>query len=188
MNFESLPNEVLFFLFGYFHSTDLLLAFGRLNTRLNTLIYKQHLFHWFKFSSIKKNEFDQICQYHIPRLTNPIYGLHIDEDDLTPGKMDLFFTYFPSFEQFTKLQFLTLSHVPSSETLTKIIQKLPYLLNLTHLTIDCSIFRKSSFDLQLIIDTIWNLPKLHHCSLHIYSSKYSNLCMPTKISSNSSVI
>ncbi|CAF1530235.1 unnamed protein product, partial [Adineta steineri] len=166
-----------------FHNTDLRRAFCRLNTRLNSLIYKQRLFHWFKFSSIKKNEFDQICQYHIPCVTNPIYDLCIDKDDLTPGKMDLFFTYFPSFEQFTKLQFLTLSHVPSPETLTKTIRKLPYLLHLTHLTIDCSIFRKSFLDLQLIIDTISNLPKLHHCSLHIYSSKYSNLCMSTKISS-----
>ncbi|CAF1347472.1 unnamed protein product [Adineta steineri] len=183
MNFESLPNEILLFLFGYFHSTDLLRAFYRLNTRLNTLIYKQHLFHWFKFSSIKKNEFDQICQYDIPRLTNLIYGLHIVENNLTPGKMNLFFTYIPSFRQFIGLQSLTLSNVSSSKTLTKIIEKLPHLLNLTHLTIDSRIRGKLCFDPQLLTDTIWNLPKLRHCSLSIYDTRDGTICMPTKISS-----
>ncbi|CAF0993855.1 unnamed protein product [Adineta steineri] len=174
MYFESLPNEILLYLFEYLHSTDILRAFFGLNTRLKSLIYKQYSFHSFNFSYKQKNEFNEICQYHIPHLINRIYALKINEH---------FFTYISSFDQFTQLRFLKVSRVPSPKTLTKIMEELPHLLNLTHLTIRCVITRQVFIDFSLIIDTIWNLPKLRYCSLTIFSPGINRLYMPTKISS-----
>ncbi|CAF1200872.1 unnamed protein product [Adineta steineri] len=174
MYFESLPNEILLYLFEYLYSTDILRAFFGLNTRIKSLIYKQYSFHSFNFSNKQKNEFNEICQYHIPHLINRIYALKINEH---------FFTYISSFDQFTQLRFLKVSRVPSPKTLTKIMEELPHLLNLTHLTIRCVITRQVFIDFSLIIDTIWNLPKLRYCSLTIYSPGINRLYMPTKISS-----
>ncbi|UJR17845.1 hypothetical protein I4U23_004744 [Adineta vaga] len=114
MNFESLPNEILLELFDYFNSI------------LNDLIYKQYPLHWFKFSSIKKSQFDEICQQHLPYLIIRIYDRSFFEKDTIPGLTDLFFAYIQHFE-------------------------LPHLLNLTHLTITCFRLQKRIIDYQLIL-------------------------------------
>ncbi|CAF1466624.1 unnamed protein product [Adineta steineri] len=103
MNIESLANEILLDVFDYFDGIDLFHTFYGLNTRFNFLICKQYLLHWFTFCGIKKSQFDELCQQHIPRLTNRVYGLSFTEYDRTPGQIDLFFTYIPSFEQFSGL-------------------------------------------------------------------------------------
>ncbi|CAF1166551.1 unnamed protein product [Adineta steineri] len=184
MNIESLANEILLDLFDYFDGIDLFHTFYRLNTRFNLLISKQYLLHWFTFCGIKKSQFDELCQQHIPRLTNRVYGLSCAEYDRTPGQIDLFFTYIPSFEQFSGLRSLSLQNITSSKTLIKVMQELPYLLNLMHLTINCYSARKYVINFQWMNDTIWSLPKLRICSLHIFAMGSRNFCIPTKISSS----
>ncbi|CAF4230852.1 unnamed protein product, partial [Adineta steineri] len=156
MNIESLANEILLDLFDYFDGIDLFHTFYVLNTRFNLLICKQYPLHWFTFSSMKKSRFDEICQQHIPRLTNRVYGLSFAEYDLTPEQMDLLFTYIPSFEQFSGLRSLSLQNITSSKTLIKVIQELPYLLNLMHLTINFYYIQEHLIDFQWVNDTIWS--------------------------------
>ncbi|CAF4233614.1 unnamed protein product, partial [Adineta steineri] len=122
MNIESLANEILLDQFDYFDGIDLFHTFYGLNTRFNLLICKQYPLHWFRFCGMKKSQFDEICQQHIPRLTNRVYGLSCAEDNWNPGQMDLFFTYIPSFEQFSGLRSLSLQNITSSKTLIKVIQ------------------------------------------------------------------
>ncbi|CAF0905874.1 unnamed protein product [Adineta steineri] len=184
MNIELLANEILLDLFDYFDGIDLFHTFYALNTRFNLLICKQYPLHCFTFCSIKKSQFDELCQQHIPRLTNRVYGLSFAEYAQTPGQMDLFFTYIPSFEQFSGLRSLSLQNITSSETLIKVIQELPYLLNLMHLTINCYSAREYFIDFQWMHDTIWSLPKLRICSLTIYAIGSRKFCIPTKISSS----
>ncbi|CAF1471106.1 unnamed protein product [Adineta steineri] len=150
MNIESLANEILLDLFDYFNGIDLFHTFYGLNTRFNLLICRQYPLHCFTFSSMKKSQFDELCQQHIPRLTNRVYGLSCAEYNWNPGQMDLFFTYIPSFEQFSGLRSLSLQNIASSEILIKIIQELPYLLNLMHLTINCYSAREYFIDFQLM--------------------------------------
>ncbi|CAF1426878.1 unnamed protein product [Adineta steineri] len=184
MNIESLANEILLDLFDYFDGIDLFHTFYGLNTCFNLLICKQYPLHCFTFSSMKKSQFDELCQQHIPRLTNRVYGLSFAEYAQTPGQMDLFFTYIPSFEQFSGLRSLSLQNITSSETLIKVIQELPYLLNLMHLTINFYYIQEHLIDFQWVNDTIWSLPKLRICSLTNFTIVSGKFCIPAKISSS----
>ncbi|CAF1402089.1 unnamed protein product [Adineta steineri] len=161
MNIESLANEILLDLFDYFDGIDLFHTFYGLNTCFNLLICKQYPLHCFTFSSMKKSQFDELCQQHIPRLTNRVYGLSFAEYAQTPGQMDLFFTYIPSFEQFSGLRSLSLQNITSSETLIKVIQELPYLLNLMHLTINFYYIQEHLIDFQWYQENFVSQQKYH---------------------------
>jgi len=164
MNFEFLPNEILLDLFDYFNGVDLLRAFYGLNSRFKFLLYKQFRFYCFNFSSITKRNFDMICQQHLPFISNQVYALSLSDAANTSERINLFFSYILSFNQFTQLRSLSISFIYSYQTLLKIINECQHLCNLTHLKFRYMFRDARQIDLQLIIDTIWSLPKLRYCN------------------------
>ncbi|CAF3981790.1 unnamed protein product [Rotaria sordida] len=124
-----------------------------------------------------------ICQQHLPFITDRVYVLSLSDDDNTPEQINLFLSYVSSFSQFTWLRSLSFSNICSNETLIKIINECQYLYNLTHLTFGCHSLRRYQVNFQLLIDTIWNLPKLRYCHLDFPTQGQEKFFISTKMSS-----
>lgn len=164
MSLELLPNEILLEIFNFFNGIDLLRMFYGLNYRLNLLLHEQFQDCSFNFQSISKRDFDIICQRHLPSMADYIINLHLSDDEETPAQIKLFHLYNPSLDQ---LQSLSLSNLRSYETLMQIIEECQYISNLTHLNFINCYFQDNQANFQLIINHIWNLPKLIHCTIGI---------------------
>jgi hypothetical protein len=126
-----------------------------------------------------------ICQQHLPFITDRVIALTLSENKEVSEQFSRFCSYIQSFSQLIQLQSLTFYNVRSCETMLEIIQKCHDLCNFTHLKfhLDYTIYDQAT--LQLIIDNIWDLPKLTHCDLSIHSLGSSNrFCTPTKISTS----
>jgi len=91
MNFEFLPNDILFELFEYFNGVDLLRAFLGLNYRFNNLIYEEFRAYRFDFTSIGEYDFGLICQYHLPCIADRIISLSFFDNADAREKINLFF-------------------------------------------------------------------------------------------------
>ncbi|CAF5035303.1 unnamed protein product [Rotaria sp. Silwood1] len=182
MNFELLPNEILFDLFDYFNGIDLLRIFYALNTRLNFLLYQQfHRYH-FNFFSSSKHQFDMVCQHHLPFIADRIVTLTLSNYDSTSKQINLFFSYIPSISQFTHLRSLNLWNIPSSRTFLKITEKFHHLYNLTHLPLKFYFKFNDQMNFQLINNNIWNFPKLTHCHFEGYIDKQWDFHLSTRFS------
>ncbi|CAF0803015.1 unnamed protein product [Adineta steineri] len=182
MDIESFPNEIFLELFDYINGIDLFRAFYGLNSRFNNLLYKQFRTYHFQFASISKFYFDLICQQHIPFIADKIVGICLSESYNTPEQINLFLSYIPSWNQFTCLRTLSLSNIPSLETLLKLLDICHQLCNLTHLRLSLVYLRISRPELQPVINNIWSLPKLIRCDFDIGIS-LDLFCLPTTISS-----
>ena len=182
MNLELLPNEILLDLFDYLNGVDLLCAFYGLNLRFNFLLYQQFREYYFNFNLVSKRNFDTICQQHLPFLSDRVFSLSFSNDDDTPNQINIFFSYIPSFSQFTQLRLLSVEFIHSSEMLLKILDECYRLYNLTHLILDNCLFRSDQDGFQFIVDSIWSLPKLMYFSLKINDERHLRQFTPTKIS------
>jgi hypothetical protein len=174
MNLELLPNEIFLDLFEYFNGTDL---YG-LNSRFNLLLYNQLQFYYFNFTEVSIRCFDLIGQQHFPFIANRIIALSLSE------QIHLFFSYIQSSQDFTHLQLLILFNLQSYEILLELLDKLQNLGKLTHLNFYFCSFPNFSADYQLMVDRIWNLPKLTHCCFDIDIEKKQNFYIPTIISAS----
>ncbi|CAF3310963.1 unnamed protein product [Rotaria sp. Silwood2] len=183
MNFELLPNEILLDLFNYFNGVDLFWAFYGLNSRFNFLLHAQFSFYYFKFNCVSKRHFDMICQRHLPFIANRIIALSLSDYRETPGQINLFLSYIPSFKQFTNLRSLSLSNLRSYQTLLKLLNESHHMKNLTHLNFYSCSFPNEQVNFQLIADTIWSLPKLTNCFFSIMEEQ-KIFHMPTVVSSS----
>jgi hypothetical protein len=115
---------------------------------------------------------------------NKVISLTFSDDRNTPEQMNLFISSLPSFHRFTQLQSLTLSKIHSYDTIVKLLNEFHHLYNLIHLNFYFYSFSNSSIDLQLIIDTIWSLPKLTYCYFDFTIIEQSTFCLPRVISSS----
>jgi hypothetical protein len=183
MNLEFLPNEILFNIFDYIDGVNLLRAFYGLNSHFDSLLNSQFQNYHFKFNFISKGDFDMVCQKHLPSIADRVITLGLSDFDETPGQIDLFLVYIPSFSQFTHLRSLTVGFIRSYDTLLTIIDKCHDLCNLTDLNFCFCYLRDDNVDSQLLINDIWNLPKLVHCNFGIDFQKQQIFCTPTIISS-----
>jgi hypothetical protein len=183
MNFERLPNEILLDIFGYFTGIDLLRTFYDLNSRLNFLLHHRFQDCSFKFNAVSKRDFDMICQQHLPQMSDYIPSLHLSDHEETPTQIKLFLSYSPSFDRFTQLRSLSLSNLRSYQTLIKIMNQCHQLYHLTHLDFFHCFFQDDQVDFQWIVNHIWSLPKLIHCTIGIGIKGQGLFCTPTKISS-----
>ncbi|CAF1215750.1 unnamed protein product [Rotaria sordida] len=166
MSLELLPNEILLDIFNYFNGVELLRIFYGLNTRLNFLLHDRFLNCSFKFNSVSKHDFDIICQQYLPTMADYIITLDLTDNDDTPTEIELFLSYSPSFKQFIHLRSLSLFNLRSYPTLMKILEECHHLCNLTHLGLfHC--YQDGQIDFQLIVNHIWSLPKLTHCTIGI---------------------
>ncbi|CAF1458291.1 unnamed protein product [Rotaria sordida] len=187
MNFETLPNEIILNVFNYLRGSDLFRAFYGLNSHLNDLLYDPSLFYHFNFRSISKHEFDIIFQQHFPFIADRIITIYLSNNSNTPQEINLFLSYINSFQQLRQLRSLYLGYIDSQMILVNIINQCQYLNNLIDLDFD---YRRStgdnecSADLKLIVNTIWNLPKLRHCAFTYSYGEYWDFRMPRIISSS----
>jgi hypothetical protein len=181
MNLELLPNEILLNLFNCLNGIDLLHAFYDLNSRFNLLLYKQFRAYRFDFSCFSKRQFDMICQQHLPSITDRVLTLTLSDNEDTPGQINLFLSYQPSFRQFTHLKSLSICFVHSYETLIKIVHELHHLSNLTHLKLNSSSFGNDQLDLQSIVNNIWSLTKLTHCHCNTCDDPQKYFTQPTSV-------
>ncbi|CAF1009975.1 unnamed protein product [Rotaria sp. Silwood1] len=178
MSFELLPNEILLDVFIYFNGVELLRTFYGLNSRLNFLLHDRFLSCSFKFNSVSKRDFDMICQQYLSSMAAYIITLDLTDDEETPTQIKQFLSYIPSFEQFTQLQSLSLFYLRSYPTLMKILEECHHLGNLTHLGLfHC--YQDEQVDFQLILNQIWSLPKLRHCTIGIGSTGQCLFRTPT---------
>ncbi|CAF1241747.1 unnamed protein product [Rotaria sordida] len=123
-----------------------------------------------------------ICQQHLSVIADRVIALFLSDNDDTPEQINLFLSYASSFGQFTQLRSLSLLSICSYGTLMKILNDCQYLSNLSHLNIYCNYLRYNPVDLQLIINSIWSLPKLIQCDYRIRTDIENFFIITRKIS------
>lgn len=164
---ETLPNELLCDIFRFLNTVDLLDAFFDLNSRFDQSIYTHFRSQLFNLQSIDKYHFDRICQKHLFKLRNNIFALHLTNHDETPNLCELFLSSGTTLAQFTQLQSLTLSHIDSFRTINKLIVQCRHLLSLQKLSlIDCQGIGQQDKHTANLINNIWSLPNLVHCTIN----------------------
>jgi hypothetical protein len=168
MNLESLANELLLDLFEYFSTFHLLRAFHDLNSRFDTLLCVQFRAYHLDFRSMSKHDFQIICQQYLPSLIDRIISLRLrDGDDDSPQQTNLFFSHGLMLRQFTNIRSLSLCHICSEETMSKMMVECEHLPALSHFKlIKCD----SSFkhiNVVQVFNALRSLPKLTHCHLDI---------------------
>ncbi|CAF1333924.1 unnamed protein product [Rotaria sp. Silwood1] len=163
MKFELLLNEILLDLFDYFNGVDLLCIFYDLNYHFNSLLYEQYRSYRFNFNSISKHNFDIICSQHLSFITDRIISLSLFDDENTPGQINLFRFYIPSFSQFTQLQSLYLLNIqkleiqlPINNQFWSIMSNLKRLYSLNVISYTDTYYSQ----LQILLDQAPNLDKL----------------------------
>ncbi|CAF2054179.1 unnamed protein product [Rotaria magnacalcarata] len=170
MHLESLANELLLYLFEFFDGIQLLRAFHDLNSRFNHLLYNHYRVYRIDFRSISKYQFDDLCQYCLPSITDQIISLTISDDDETPNLPAIFLSYNFTLDKFTRLQSLSLYSIQSFAQLSQLIYQCHQLPHLTRLRMIDGYNDDRNNDIQFLINTIWSLPKLQHFYLNYHSS------------------
>jgi hypothetical protein len=122
-----------------------------------------------------------ICQQHLPSIADRVITLTLSHDEDTPGQINLFLSYQPSFRQLIHLKSLSICVVHSYETLIKIVYELHHLSNLTHLKLNSSSFGNDQLDLQSIVNNIWSLTKLTHCHCNTCDDPQKYFTQPTSV-------
>jgi len=177
MNFECLPNELLFDIFELLNSIELIQTFSNLNTRLNRLlsIYLKHYPINFRSISSQRN-FDSICQNSIQLLTNQIHSISLSNDDQTPNLPTKFLSYQLSFDH---LHSLTLHSIHSFAILNEFLTNFS---RLTHLyLVQCGYYLNKT-NLLHLINKIWSMSKLVHCQFDCFSIGQMNFPRMSTIS------
>ena len=185
MSLELLPNEILLDIFQYLHGVDLLRGFYDLNYRFNFLLYNQYRVYCFNFNFLSKRTFDMICQQHLTFIADRTTTLALSNGEKTPEQINLFVKYIPSFAKFTHLRSLSFDSIRSYQILIKIIDECHHLCNLTHLKFYSCGFHGKQSDIQFIVNRIWTLSKLTHCTFDIFIiGDLPFFCMPQSISTS----
>jgi hypothetical protein len=186
MKFELLPNELLIDVFGYLNIIDLLRAFHGLNLRLNNLLLNHSPGFHLNLKSIRKQDFDFICQEHLPTIAHHILSLSLSNDDDTPEQISCFVSHDFPLRQFIYLQSLSLYQIRFDNAIHRILQELPDLQHLISLKINKLQYHYDKENLLYLFNIIWSLPKLIHCHLLDFSANYnySEFAFPAMISSS----
>jgi hypothetical protein len=165
VNFESLANELLFDLFEFFNTVDLIVAFFGLNSRLNKLISTHFSSHQFNLQSISKDNFDIICDQHLSLLVDKISSFCLSNEE-TPNLTELILSQCFTLDRFSRLKSITLHSIYSLDTLTKITYQCRFVPYLTHLKIINHEDGQNLIRIVVLFDNIWQIPNLTHCNLN----------------------
>ena len=179
MSLELLANELFFEIFDYLYAVELLRSFDGLNNRLNSLVKKYFLKHRFDFRRSSKNDFDLICQRHLPFLTNEILSLGLSDDDEIPTEITQFRSFGYRLIQFSNLRSLTFDQIRQGEIITDI---LPECQQIIHLNLTSCYFQCPINEIHRLINNIWNLPSLIYCYLNLIFKSETHVPVPTTIS------
>ncbi len=107
--FDVLPVEVLYSIFDYLWTHDILYSFYNISVYLDSIISNYSNYH-VNFQSILKRHFDRICRHIRP---DQITSLVLSDSDDTPGQSHAFLSLFP-IHQFTRLRALTLVEIDNA--------------------------------------------------------------------------
>jgi hypothetical protein len=127
MYFEFLPNEIILNLFEYIRISDLFNGFFDLNLRFNQLLCVQFQKFHLDLQFLSKTKCNYICQNIISLITDRIVSLHLSNDDDTPEQIELFLSHRYQFQQFTRLQSISLMYLESKVILGQILIECSYL-------------------------------------------------------------
>ncbi|CAF3977558.1 unnamed protein product [Rotaria sordida] len=128
--FENIPNELFIEILSYLIATDAVIAFSNLNYRFQCLIFE--FCQSFDLTSISKNKFDIIFQYHN---TNRWHSLKLSDDNNTPGQVKYFFENYFFIDNFSQLQSLSIIKIKPFNQYP-LLSQLPFLINLISLKIE----------------------------------------------------
>lgn len=128
--FEGLPNEVVALILSYLTSTQAIITFSQLNSRLQNLLdeYCRHV----DLTSVSKTEFDVILQHQD---TNQWKAFKFADNNYTPGQVNYFFENYTFIDRFSDLQCLSIIGIEHNRSYPIFIQ-LPSLSNLVSLEIE----------------------------------------------------
>ena len=167
MKFENLANELLLELFEYLPIMDLFHVFYGLNRRFNTLLNVNFRAFHLDCRSMRKHDFDVICQKYLPNISDRIRSIRLSDDNETPLQIHSFETYQIAPSRFHSLQSLAICHLRSSSTMNTLLIQCHHLISLSHLDfIDCS-FRNDHESIIKNLNNLWSLPQLRRCHIDI---------------------
>lgn len=178
MKLEYLPNELLFDIFEFLDSIELLRIFSNLNVRFNRLLSIYLNQNRINFRSISQINFDILCQNVFQSFTNQIHSLVLSDDYQTPNLPSKFLAYHLSFDH---LQSLTLHSIHSFEILNEFLNRYSQLTRLY--LVECGYYL-NKFNLLHLTNTIWSMPNLHHCQFDCFSIGHMNFPRMTNISNS----
>jgi hypothetical protein len=177
---ESLANELLFNIFDYISMGQIFSSFQSLNSRFNQLIdanlrTTRHLD--FRFMSLSDSNI--FFQSQLSKVMNEIISITISNENGTPLQIEFFRCNDFRFRQFINLRSLSLYHIHSQKIMMETALELDYLPHLISINLtDCCGINQS------LINTIWKMPKLIHCSLSTRSCGQNQHHCPSVISSS----
>lgn len=131
-SFNQLPVELLYTIFDYFYTDEILHSFFHLNNHVDDVIHT-YSSHRFNFQLIQKSDFDHVCQVVKP---NQVISLRLSNNSNIPNQSKLFLSYF-SLERFHRLRSLYLLDI-DLVILKLIISELHKLDQLRSLSIYCN--------------------------------------------------
>lgn len=178
MKLESLSNELLLTIFDYMSMGQILHSFPSLNSRFYSLtdVYLRSARHLdSRFMSL--NESNIFFQSQLPGIMHRIISITIENEDAIPLRIEFFRCDDFRFRQFNNLQLLSLYHIHSHTIMLEVVHELNYLPHLISIDlIDCC-----GID-QSLMNIIWKMPKLIHCSLSTRSCSKNHPRCPSVIS------
>jgi hypothetical protein len=180
MNFESLPNELLFELFEYLSVTDRFRAFIGLNDRFDTLLFKPFHEYCLDFRSLSKRDFDFVCQRYLPSIIDRVCSIYLSDDDETPDQINCFLLYNQTLRGFTNLQSLSIHYLRSEVVMYSLLREFDHFHNLIRLSFTKCEFKHDDNTIFQLLSKIWAMPKLIHCYLDIKFDKrrkYSHMIL-----------
>lgn len=122
---DLLPTEILYTIFDYFWSHEILYSFMNISDYINNILLSYRNYH-VNFKSILKGEFDLICHHIKP---NQIKSLVLSDSNETPGQSKAFLSLFP-IEQFIYLHAISLFEIENdSRSFFFNIHQLKYLIS-----------------------------------------------------------
>ena len=124
--FNLFPNDLLYEVFDYLTTYEILYAFNGLNARLNTVLKNYHQYD-LRLQSVPKSTFDFICRAIRPE---QVRSLLLSDSDDTCRQVHTFFELF-YIKQFMNLESITLIDA-EERCLAKILPKLNYLPKLSY--------------------------------------------------------
>ncbi|CAF2077189.1 unnamed protein product [Rotaria magnacalcarata] len=194
MNFESLANELLLYLFKFLRTDHLIYAFHGLNSRFYSLLLHHFTVYGIDSRLFHHNDFVIMCEKYFPTLIDKVSSLYLSEKEDSLKLFNQLNAHGFAIDQFIQLKSLSLSYLSEEQIMDQIMFALPHFINITHLTLQhCSLpqspgsVSEEQINARPFINCIWSLPKLTHCCfINTFVCKFSSAFFtePTVISSS----
>ncbi|UJR06555.1 hypothetical protein I4U23_010839 [Adineta vaga] len=183
MNLESFPNEILLYLFEFLDDVHIFQAFYGLNNRFNSLLFSSSRNYHFDFQSISKNTFSSIFSFYICKFPDRITSIRFSNNDELQDLIQHLFCRSLLIRSFSNLRLLSFDHMSSYETIKEIISECHFIPHLTYLRFNKCYMSLTNGRYQLLIDNIWQIPKLIRCHVDISFHGRIHYLSPTITSS-----